>query len=129
MSIWCSHDTIGFDDSEPPSGQVRSYATGWSNHYPTTTGDVEQEASVEIAHIAPWCVPGHRDIGDEWDGTGFVYGDWLRLDIYSQQHDFHSGGKPTGAPLSASVVMDETAVRELRDQLTSWLDAKKVRPR
>jgi len=110
MSIWCSQPAIGFDDwfkraRKPHGGHVRSYATGWSNHYPTTNGKVERRASIDLATIAPWCVPGNEH---NWDDR--ATGPWLRLSVNSD------------------VVMDEGAVRELVSQLTEWLDRPKVHP-
>ena len=123
MSIWASHDPVGHDDHEPlRGGDVRSYATGWSNHYPTTDGEVEQPAAVGIAHIPTWCVPGHRD-ADDYDD--FPLGPWVRLDVIT--HD-HENGKPVSGPWSHSVVMDEAAARQLAADLLKWADAPKVHP-
>ena len=94
MSIWCSLETIGWDDdrwtdidgnpitAERHGGEVRSYANGWSNHYPTTDGEVEQRASIDLADISAWCVPGHQDIAN-FDERG----PWLRLSVNSANHD------------------------------------------
>src|SRR4051794_37933050 len=102
MSIWCSwtevgHDvepphlaemglevvTLGDPPESPTRGEVRSYATGYSNHYPTTDGEWEQPANVGISSIPVWCVPGH---GDEFDDE--TLGGWVRLDVYTAEHDF-----------------------------------------
>ena len=129
MSIWCSQEAIGFDDAwrraqKPHGGQVRSYASGWSNHYPTTDGKVERRACIDLATIAPWCVPGHDDIeGFE----GMACGPWLRLCLNSSDHDYHNPRSILG-PENASVVMDEAAVREMVAQLTEWLNRPKVHP-
>lgn len=62
MSIWCSLPNIGFDDEVDESvGQVRSYASGWSNHYPTTDGTVERDATLDLAYIPAWCAGGDDD--------------------------------------------------------------------
>lgn len=120
MSIWCSQPSIGHDQwtDDPPVGDVRSYAEGWSNHYPTTDGAVEQPANIDLAHTPVWCVPGHHDDDDERVGP------WLRLGVYTTDHD----GYTVGNPKSATVVMDEAAVTALRDQLTEWLDHPKAQP-
>ena len=124
MSIWSSWPTIGYGDpDEPERGEVRSYAEGWSNHYPDDK--VELPASAGVAHVAPWCVPGW----DDHTGDDCSVGPWLRLDIDTAEHSFPAGGEPTGKRVNAAVVMDEAAVRALRDDLTEWLEAKKVRPR
>lgn len=127
MSIWCSWPTIGWDDegadvngmviegdevrSPRPhweGGEVRSYTA--SHLYPD---DSQQPASVDLAHIPPWCVPGWRDTElDETDALA----PWLRLSVDAPSE-------------SATVVMDEAAVRELHRQLGEWLEAAKVEPR
>ncbi len=124
MSIWCSHPDIGFDEHadpdepQPNGGQVRSYATGWSNHYPTTNGEVEREASIDLATIPAWCAGGADD-----DFTSL--GPWIRLGINSHAHNFHKPEEVSG-PERADVVLDEGAARELVAQLTRWLDTPKV---
>lgn len=102
-------------------GDVRSYASGWSNHYPTTDGEVEQPAHVGLAHIPTWCVPGHR--GDEEGADDYPLGQWVRLDVVT--HD-HEDGKPVGGPWAHSVVMDEGAARQLAADLLKWADSPKV---
>jgi hypothetical protein len=130
VSIWCSQEEIGYDwwrpRGRPRGGQVRSYANGWSNHYPTTNGRVERRATVDLAAMSPWCVPGHRDSNGMLDGA-FACGPWLRLGITTKEHDHKAPHKVLGE-VDASVVMDEGAVRALRDQLTEWLDRPKVYP-
>lgn len=135
MSIWCSGRTIGHElDWEPdpddePTGEVRSYCDGWSNHYPTTDGEAEQPASLDVSHIPSWCVPGHR-----WDGDGEepewyfgAIGPWCRLIVESWKHDFMNTPAVKGRE-RASVVMDEAAVRSLVADLTAWLEQPKVYP-
>ena len=141
MSIWCSGEEIGYDVArkrpKKVRGEVRSYSTGWSNHYPTK--GVEKPASVSTAAIAPWCVPGHDQDGKDYACTscgshhdGYDHGPWLRLDVdsplarswYSKGDD----GTPGPDPVHASVILDEEAVRALVADLTQWLDAPKVHP-
>lgn len=125
MSIWCSLPSIGHDNWHDGirGGEVRSYANGWSNHYPTTDGDVEQPACVDLATIPAWCVPGNEDR----DGGGEL-GPWLRLSAYGHEHDPHA---PTiiVSRSSTSVVMSEPAVRQLVADLTEWLETPKVHPK
>lgn len=126
MSIWCSWEDVGHGDHfdsgpSPRGGDVRSYASGWSNHYPTADGTVEQPASVGLAHIAPWCVPGRED-ADEDAGT---VGPWVRLDVVTYDHE---RGIPTGGPWAHSVVMDEAAARTLAADLLRWADMPKITP-
>lgn len=139
MSIWCSWPEVGYDieppgievihigdrpdPSIPQGGEVRSYAVGFSNHYPTRDGEYEQPAHVGINHCPVWCVPGHRD---EYDDE--TVGEWVRLDVYTAAHDFHQGGKPTGEYDLASVVMDEAAARALAADLLEWADRPKAFP-
>lgn len=122
MSIWCSLPTIGFDDAdepEAPVGQVRSYANGWSNHYPSCGGTVEREAALDLAYIPSWCAGGHED--DE------SVGPWLRLGLRSSVHNFEAPAEVLGSA-QADVVLDEDAVRALVGELTAWLERPKVAP-
>lgn len=142
MSIWCSWEHIGTDPNqwhdatsgEPierraERGVVLSYANGWSNHYPDLTGRAERPAAVAIAHVAPWCVPG-RDC-DEVDEPDC--GPWLRLEVAAPETlNFwrkDDDGSPEVECEGATVVMDEAAVKALRDDLTKWLNQEKVHPR
>lgn len=127
MSIWCSWEDIGFEDwpdapKRPNGGQVRSYATGWSNHYPTKDDTVERKASVHLASMPVWCVPGHEEKYDE------RYGPWLRLGLESWEHDYSKPESVKGRQ-DATVVMDEKAVRALVEQLQRWLDHPKAKPK
>jgi len=110
VSIWCSSPAIGQAANDAPRpGVVLTYADGFSNHYPDMTGSHEWPASVEIAEIAPWCVPGHEEC-DECDEHA---GPWLRLSMWA-------------LGLNAAVVLDEAAARELAGDLLAWADRKKV---
>lgn len=130
MSTWYSWRVIGHDDDgmEPPVGDVRSYAHGWSNHYPTTDGDVERPAWIEVDYLPPFCVPGHEDDEDTLDED--ARGPWLRLSVYALDGISFWRNTTTGEPHSeqATVVLDETAVQALHDALGEWLAAPKVRP-
>lgn len=146
MSIWCSWPAVGqepFDPAEPNrGGDVRTYAEGWSNHFPTTDGTAELPACIDLADIAPWCVPGHGQelIDGAWTcpGCGADHdhpetGPWLRLGVTSMasRHWWTQDGKPgphDGPGLDTFVVMDEGAARQLRDDLTEWLERPKVQP-
>lgn len=125
MSIWASDASIGFDqfDDEPQVGEVRSYATGWSNHYPTTDGEVERPALIDTAHLPPWCVPGHDDV-DTYDGQ---IGPWLRLGVSGWQHNYFKPSEVIGE-VDVQVVLDVEAVRALHSHLTWWLEQEKVYP-
>ena len=123
MSIWVSHEIVGHDvypdGHEIRGGQVRSYCEGWSNHYPTT--DVEGEASIDLASIPVWCVPGHHDEFSDDRGP------WLRLGIHTEPGTWET--ERSSGPLSDRVVvMDEDAVRCLVDDLTAWLNTPKAHP-
>ena len=129
MSIWCSWPHIGSDrgDAAPERGNVLTYAEGFSNHYPDLTGTHERPAAVALAHIPQWCVPGHEETGDY-----AICGPWLRLEVAGWQAlNFWAKdalGKPLTEDVGATVVLDEEAVRSLRDDLTAWLDRPKARP-
>jgi hypothetical protein len=122
MSIWCSLLTIGFNDDELDEavGQVRSYACGWSNHYPTTDGTVERDALLDLAYIPAWCAGGDDD---DFEAVG----PWFRLGVYSHTHNYMSPADVVG-PVDATVVLDEDAVRALIGELTVWLGRPKVSP-
>jgi hypothetical protein len=145
MSIWCSDATTGFDDGaepgtpQPVGGQVRSYADGFSNHHPNTATH-EKPASVSLASIAPWCVPGHtgrRMDGFRCSGCDAQHdypecGPWVRLDLYSPNAltwwNPDDLPNPQPAPIHASVVLDEAAARALAANLVAWADRPKVHP-
>lgn len=134
MSIWCSNETIGWEEDgwedvdgkpiEPTrnGGEVRSYANGWSNHYPTSDDTVEQRAHIDLATIPVWCVPGHDDESD-YERVG----EWLRLSVSTVEHNWSdpSNIKKT-TPVQVDVVMDEAATRLLVEQLSEWLARPKA---
>lgn len=123
MSIWVSYDVLAFDgDDLPRGGEVRSYASGFSNHYPTTDGLVERPSSVDIAHIPSWCVPGHHDENDP-----LSVGGWLRLNISTWQHHRHDPAEVIDE-VHAGVVLDRAAVVLLHAQLGEWLDRPQLEP-
>ena len=102
MSIWCSWQTPGESDDGVLNGDVMEYLA--SHIYPD--GDWTP-MYVDLAHIAPWCVPGNRDYNEDEHGVG----PWVRLSIKG-----------------AAVVLNEPAVRLIHEQLTEWLDRPKVYP-
>lgn len=157
MSIWCSWPHIGTDPSDlydlgdglvqvdigvgkprgrklpkiAERGNVLSYAEGFSNHHPDLTGTHERPAIIAVAHIAPWCVPGHDQYGDGYAcrGCGVQHDDevgpWLRLEVFAPEAlDFwekDDDGNPAVTAQEASVVLDRAAVEALRDDLDAWL--------
>lgn len=132
MSIWCSLDHIGtipgWPDEEPNHrGVVMSYASGFSNHYPTTDGTYEQPAAIATASVAPWCTPGWDQEVDDLDYP--QAGEWLRLDVASWEYDWASGGVPTGKREGATVVLDEAAARSLAADLLAWADRPLLKPK
>lgn len=145
MSIWASNDVAGEDVNYQFNGDVVSYITGWSNHYPgyfpsqlagdygvNTLLDTETPAAISTAWIPPWCVPGHENQA-EIDGLDVDthLGPWLRLDIdmrdvnilTKDDHPFIS------EPTLHSVCLNETAVTALRDNLNEWLTRIKLHPK
>jgi hypothetical protein len=142
MSIWCSWPHIGTESGDwyevLPGGErgpkvvhlaergvVVAYASGFSNHHPDY-GD--PPATVTVAHIAPWCVPGH----DEREVDEPECGPWLRLDIDSPNAVTwwtKDGEKPTAEPIHGSVVLDEAAARSLAADLLEWADRPHLTPR
>ena len=134
MSIWSSHrDDVGraTSDSGWPEefdGSVRTYADGWSNHYPDD--EVEKPAAVSLAVIPPWCVPGHRedfedpdrDVEDPEDP-----GPWLRMGLLTQSRRRDDGG-PT-IPDGSTVVINPDAARKLGTALLAWADGGHTQPK
>lgn len=143
MSIWASEDIAGRDIfGDNHDGSVVSYINGWSNHYPghfpplieepryqtrSPANDITEEipASIGTGWIPPWCVPGHQDTTDDIDTA---VGPWLRLDMTMCNVSVWAGVE-IGNQDVHSVCMNEDAVRKLRDNLTAWLNLKKVHPR
>lgn len=128
MSIWSSWPHIGYEwfggrKRKPEGGVVRTYARGWSNHYPTL--DVEPPASIDFAAIPAWCVPGHEESGEsDYERCG----PWLRMSLDTDAFTLNEGSEPVpGARVS--VVMDERAVTALRDTCDEWLARPKARPK
>ena len=138
MSIWCSWESIGWEPeadviygngrraterAHMERGAVRAYRAGFSNHYPD---DSDPGAWVDVASIPAWCVPGHDDERDD------SLGPWLRLSVGSPDAltwwQKTPDDQPMSAPVFADVVLDEAAVRSLRDDLTAWLNREKARP-
>lgn len=147
VSIWCSWEDIGwnpggryhYDDgrvvNEPgrfDRGRALSYAQGFSNHHPDETGEHEAPATIGVAHIAPWCVPGHFE---DCDCGGHDYpecGEWLRLSVDApgalSWWTKPGEDKPRREPVHADVLLDEQAARALAADLLKWADMPKVRP-
>ena len=133
MSIWSSADYIGTIHREPAQrGHVLTYAKGFSNHYPDHTGAHERPASLAVADIPEWCVPGHEHTYADFDSTDDSTGPWLRLDVNAHESLNHwvkdDHGNPTVEHINASVVLDEAAARALRDDLDAWLERPKIHP-
>lgn len=124
MSIWASHVEIGADSfGDEPDGTVLTFAEGWSNHYPG--GDVERPASIGLATVPPWCVPGHRDDYEDDDQPG----PWLRLHLLTRP----SGPRSTGAEGKrivdgATVLLSPDAARALAAELVKWADLDHTMP-
>ena len=139
MSIWCSWPHVGTDPNDwremngtpvpktAERGNVISFAEGFGNHYPDLSGTHERPAAVALAHIPEWCVPGHSESDDE-----DINGPWLRLEVAAPETlnfwEKDDDGNPKVESEGATVVMDEAAVRALRDDLSEWLDRPKVHP-
>lgn len=82
---------------------------------------------LDLASIAPWCVTGQDDYEESPEYDIHACGPWLRLCVLSSEHNYREPAEVLGTE-SASVVMDEGAVRELVAQLSAWLERPKVYP-
>jgi hypothetical protein len=126
MSIWQSTVDVGTTGDFPLTfdGTVRTYADGWSNHYPTD--DVELPAAVGLAQLAPHCVPGHLDDAYDEDGPNGRPGPWLCMHMITQ-----SRRRAAGAPRSidgSTVLLNPDAARALAAALTAWADGGHTMP-
>ena len=140
MSIWITRKELGWEDEgwhtmdgeeippEKVGGEVRTYASGFSNHYPTTDDKVETRACIDTSSIPSFCVPGHRDETED-EASFYKYGPWLRVGMHTSRFEYDGETEYKVEPVSASVVMDEEAVRTLRDELNAWLETDKVYPK
>jgi len=135
VSIWASHnDEVGRTTTETGwpeefDGSVRTYADGWSNHYPTD--DVEKPAAVSLAEIPPWCVPGHGEASEGRGADDPEYsenpGPWLRMSLLTQSRR-RDDGHPV-IPDGATVVINPDAARALAAALTAWADGGHTMPK
>lgn len=137
MSIWCSWPQVGYDvHAEEPlrGGEVLTFAQGFSNHFPDSERTHELPAAIDLAHIAPWCVPGH-DEPCPTCGGGHDHpevGPWVRLSVradaglsfWAKDED----GNPIQERVEADVVLDEAAALRLFHDLGDWLQMPKVHP-
>ena len=131
MSIYGNAEAVvgyDFETSEfsDEQGKVRTYPDGFSNAYPERSDVIFNPAAICFTSICSWCVPGHQG-GADFETTG----PWLRLEVDAPESpDYWSGGgeKPSTEDLHVMVLLDEQAVRSMRDQLTRWLDSPKVYP-
>lgn len=137
MSIWATLHHIGTDHLDrtprPERGHILTYAEGWSNHYPDLTGEAELPAMIALAEMPAWCVPGHERTAEDPTDAAFGHkGPWVRLDLHAERAlNFWGDGvtRPSAERVHTSIVLDEEAVRALRDDLSAWLDEPKVHPK
>ena len=126
MSIYGSTFSVGevspvWDDDNSP-GVVLWRGIGGRNDWPID-GEHYHRLSISGATIPAWCVPGHQGHEDPRNPCCDGYatpGPWYRLGIYDEP--------PFDGPQSVEALLDEDAVRSLRDALTDWLDKPKARP-
>jgi hypothetical protein len=135
VSIWASkRDDVGRTTSasgwpDEFDGSVRTYADGWSNHYPDDA--VEKPAAVSLAEIPPWCVPGHREASEGRGADDAEYsenpGPWLRMGLLTQSRRRDDGGP--AIPDGSTVVMNPDAARQLGTALLAWADGGHTQPK
>lgn len=128
MSIWATHAEIGKPGTDPMSddfdGTVRTFADGWSNHYPTD--DVEKPASVGLAFMPAHCVPGYLDDAYDGDEDG-APGPWLRMHLLTESIRRNDDGPVI--PDGATVILKPSAARTLGAALIAWADGGHTSPR
>lgn len=126
MSIWQSTVDIGTTDDWPDDfdGSVRTYADGWSNHYPTD--DVELPAAVGLAQLAPHCVPGHLEDAYDEDGEDGRPGPWLRMHMLTQSRRRDDDGPRI--PDGSTVLLNPDSARALAAALMAWADGGHTMP-
>lgn len=112
MSIYATTLSVGDQDDEDPGVVVirntSDLRLGGRNDHPDP--NTWPRGSISGAHIPSWCVPGHDA------EKPFAVAAWYRLSI-DHGHTF------------IDAVLDEHAVRALRDHLSAWLEEEKVYPR
>ncbi len=116
MSIFASFPDVGRgEDDYYMDGTVLAY--GGSHHYPKPA---DPHASIGLASIPAWCVPGH-DEPEDYDSDDA--GPWVRLDVTTPtpEGDLRTTDAQT-------VLLSETAARALAAQLVAWADQPKVHP-
>lgn len=117
MSIFASYPDIGSrEDDDSTDGTVLAYEG--SHRYP---GAADRHATVGLASIPAWCVPGHDEPEDYVDYD--CVGPWVRLDVTTPNP--HGDLRTTNAQ---TVLLSETAARALAAQLVQWADQPKVHP-
>lgn len=132
MSIYASETVAGADEDDNYDGTVISYIEGWSNHYPHQFPDgdgAETPAAIWTGWIAPFCVPGNLELSETPVDTDTHVGPWMRLDVCMQTASVWNGPLEIGPRNVHSVLLDESAVLKLRDNLNAWLDRTKVHPK
>ena len=123
MSIYGTTFSVGEIDPMPedPPGVVLWRGVGGRNDWPIDADHYER-LSVSGAAIPAWCVPGHQhheDPDTKCDCDGYATpGPWYRLGIYAET---------AAGPEPVEALLDEDAVRAIRDDLTAWLNRPKAR--
>jgi hypothetical protein len=77
--------------------------------------------------VPHWCVPGVEEGDYDYDAAA----PWLRLEVAAPESlNFwvKDDDEPTVEDRHATVVLDEEAVRSLRDDRTAWLERPKAMP-
>lgn len=114
MSIYGHMVTVGEDDFEP-NGDVLSYTR--SSRFPSR--NLDKPGTVDFSVIPPWCDPKVL----EEDAEAYPDAEWLRMYVCTWNEKYQ---RPMTSD-EATVLLNETAVRQMVDELQGWLERRKKR--
>lgn len=114
MSIYAHMCSIGEDDFEP-NGEVLSYTH--TSRFPSR--ELDKPGTVDFSTIPPWCDPSVP----EEDAEDYPNAEWLRMYICTWNEEY----KRPMTSNEATVLLNETAVREMVAELQGWLNRRGTR--
>lgn len=117
MSIYAHWCAIGEDEDFEPNGEVLSYTR--SSRFPDPA--LDKVGAVNLSEIPPWCDPSVP----EEDAEAYPPAEWLRLYVCTWNEKYE---RPMTSD-EATVLLNESAVRTMVEQLSMWLDQRKTNDR